>query len=393
MFRRFALVCLIFCHGAAHADPWSCHTIDRSSRGADGVKLGDFDLDGFDDLVTGWEEGGQIRICFQPADAPNRKSKLISAWTSMEVGRVGSPEDAVAVDFNRDGWLDVISCCEGLTKNVFVHLNPGTKNTVRDASQWTTKPIQGAANVSRWMFGTKLENDKLVFGSKNPEGQIAICDFGNVPPRWRKLRDCGWIMSLRIIDLDRDGFEDILYSDRKGPAQQVGWLRNPGESKQPWTDHLIGGRNREVMFLDVMRTLAKPGADDDAMHWTVACQTKDGGVLMLESPSDWMTPWKQSEIPQPAGTGSGKGVSLGDIDLDGKPDLVCSCEQAGEKVGVYWLKQSPTGWAFQDISGNQSGTKFDRIELMDLDRDGDLDVVTCEERNNLGVVWYENPAR
>ena len=24
---------------------------------------------------------------------------------------------------------------------------------------------------------------------------------------------------------------------------------------------------------------------------------------------------------------------------------------------------------------------------------GDLDVITCEERDNLGVVWYENPAR
>ena len=38
----------------------------------------------------------------------------------------------------------------------------------------------------------------------------------------------------------------------------------------------------------------------------------------------------------------------------------------------------------------------DRIELLDLDGDGDLDVLTCEERQNkngLGVIWYENPAR
>jgi hypothetical protein len=24
---------------------------------------------------------------------------------------------------------------------------------------------------------------------------------------------------------------------------------------------------------------------------------------------------------------------------------------------------------------------------------GDLDVITCEERDQLGVVWYENPTR
>jgi len=39
----------------------------------------------------------------------------------------------------------------------------------------------------------------------------------------------------------------------------------------------------------------------------------------------------------------------------------------------------------------QHGIKFDLIQSLDLDQDGDLDIVTCEERNNLGVIWYENP--
>jgi len=29
----------------------------------------------------------------------------------------------------------------------------------------------------------------------------------------------------------------------------------------------------------------------------------------------------------------------------------------------------------------------------DLDGDGAVDVITCEERDNLGVIWYENPSR
>ena len=39
------------------------------------------------------------------------------------------------------------------------------------------------------------------------------------------------------------------------------------------------------------------------------------------------------------------------------------------------------------------GVKYDRIELLDLDRDGDLDMITCEERAGLGVVWFENPQK
>ena len=39
------------------------------------------------------------------------------------------------------------------------------------------------------------------------------------------------------------------------------------------------------------------------------------------------------------------------------------------------------------------GVKFDLVQLLDIDRDGDLDILTCEERDGLGVLWYENPTR
>ncbi|CAN5363685.1 hypothetical protein BH23VER1_BH23VER1_20710 [soil metagenome] len=29
--------------------------------------------------------------------------------------------------------------------------------------------------------------------------------------------------------------------------------------------------------------------------------------------------------------------------------------------------------------------------MVDLDEDGDLDLMTCEEVHHLGVIWYENP--
>jgi hypothetical protein len=50
-------------------------------------------------------------------------------------------------------------------------------------------------------------------------------------------------------------------------------------------------------------------------------------------------------------------------------------------------------WQAHDISGPK-GIKFDRMELLDVDKDGDLDILTCEERENgkgLGLFWYENP--
>ena len=52
-------------------------------------------------------------------------------------------------------------------------------------------------------------------------------------------------------------------------------------------------------------------------------------------------------------------------------------------------------WIDHEISG-PAGSKFDRIELIGLDGDGDLDVLTTEENDGpdslgMGVIWYENP--
>jgi hypothetical protein len=91
--------------------------------------------------------------------------------------------------------------------------------------------------------------------------------------------------------------------------------------------------------------------------------------------------------------GTGKSIRSADVNLDGNEDLVYSCEQAnGAKHGVVWLDMTQEGLKIRPISGPE-GVKFDLIQLVDLDADGDLDVITCEERANLGVFWYENPTR
>ena len=48
---------------------WARHTVDASSRGADGVRLADVDGDGLPDVATGWEEGGRVRVCLNPGPA------------------------------------------------------------------------------------------------------------------------------------------------------------------------------------------------------------------------------------------------------------------------------------------------------------------------------------
>ena len=81
-------------------------------------------------------------------------------------------------------------------------------------------------------------------------------------------------------------------------------------------------------------------------------------------------------------------MKVGLIDDDQIPDFVITCENAkGKLKGVLF------GTVFSEFEAvsDAEGVKYDRIELLDLDDDGDLDIITCEEKAGLGVVWFENP--
>jgi len=140
--------------------------------------------------------------------------------------------------------------------------------------------------------------------------------------------------------------------------------------------------------------------DDDGLQdvLVAAKSSKQSQIIIMRRLDAPGHKWKEYAIPYPPQTGTAKAVVVADIDQDEKMDIVFSCEGANApKSGVMWLScdKSPFDgdWRAHHISGPK-GIKYDRMELLDADRDGDLDIITCEERENkkgLGLFWYENP--
>ena len=373
--------------------PWKRHTIDKSSVGADGIRMLDVNGDELKDIATGWEEGGIVRAYLHPG-----QDKAKELWPKVTVGKVKSPEDAVFADLDNDGAIDVISSCEGNNRKTFIHWAPKTKNQYLSESSWNTSVIPITKNKQSWMYALPMQIDQkhgtdLVISSKGKEASVSWLQAPQNPrnfSEWRlhKLQDAGWIMSLIDIDMDNDGDKDILVSDRRGPKRGVYWLERPEYNKVidsgEWKRHQIGGSDKEILFIST------GDLDKDRKTDVIAIDKKS--IIWFKKELD---SWKEIIIPLPEGVGTGKSTAVCDVNGDQKNDIVFSCENSkGKLSGMRWLSwnESPYSgsWTHNEIGGSL-GHKYDRVVMYDVDGDGDLDALCCEEVDQLGVFWYENP--
>lgn len=373
----FAIAGVNSLHAGDLHSPWQRHSVDASFRGADGVRLADFDNDGLQDIVTGWEESGVIRVYLNPGS-----NAVTQPWPAVTVGKAKSPEDAVAVDIDGDGKLDVLSCHEGKANAVYVHWNQTgeTRSDLLNPSNWKSERFP-QLDGERWMFAAPLGmldgRRTIVLGSKNNNATITLLQQPSTGDQslknWNvtKLRTAGWIMSLRPLDMDKDGDLDIVYSDRKGPDRCVGWLEQKAAGK--WDDHRVGGFDDEILFIDPTPTRILATARNG--EWLEYVKAGDG--------------WNEQRHDNPPGVTWGKAIARLESD-----QLVMTANTTGPsgvgQVPAIWFSENGTRWSAIDT---ETRCKYDRIECIDLDGDGDLDVLTCEERRLLGVVWYENPEK
>lgn len=385
------------------------HVIANSRAGADGVRLMDVNGDGLLDVSSGFEEGQAVRAFLHPG-----YGAVTNPWPAVTVGAVADAEDAVFVDLDADGAVDIVSSAEGQTQGVFVHWAPSNRADYLNSDLWQTAMIPASAG-RRWMFAVPMNVDgrngiDLVVGGKDRNGKVAWFRSPAINRRdlssWvmYSMSDVGWTMSLIPYDADNDGDLDIIVTDRNNTASLQGarWLRNPGTGteaqKLSWWDPLnpmfVGAQIAQPMFSVVV------DLDRDRLEDLLVPTQTTTGLSFFRRTHRVNNTWEEYHINHPLNTGIAKGCNVGDIDLDGDPDIVFSFAAAdGAKSGLVWLSytKAPTDqiWLDHEISG-PLGIKFDIVALYDVDGDGDLDVMTTEEsegRAGLGTIWYENPLK
>jgi hypothetical protein len=204
--------------------------------------------------------------------------------------------------------------------------------------------------------------------------------------------DFTYSYGLCPADIDGDGDIDLVSSDAREHGALY-WFENDGTGN--FTRHTIFAAPQD-MSQELVRMERHVAADmnRDGHPDVVIVDNKAGDIRWFENngtPKD-EKPWPLHTIARGALPGA-YDVAMGDVDGDGKIDAVTTSWRLGNQFA--WFQHPGTidpkneiMWVKRVIEDNLAETRT--VSLGDINRDGRLDVLGTATKAGL-VVWYENP--
>jgi hypothetical protein len=345
---------------------WQRHLIDTKKPWRSlFITSADMDKDGNLDIITGgwwYKNSGDIS----------------KKWIRHKIG-LPFKNMAVVNDFDEDGDVDILGTAgEGSNPNadfVWAQNNGAGKFDIfSNLSKGNGNFLQGVA-VGRFIKQGPIE--VALSWHESGKGVQKL----TVPGRpsldiwaWQKISSESQNECLSAADIDRDGDIDLLLGTK--------WLRNEGSA---WSIFEISNsngdpdRNRLVDINGDGRLDAVVGFEINKLVW-------------YEQGHSVTSRWKEhiisTDIVRPMS------LDAADLDQDGDIDLVVGEHNLAKPAQsrLYIVENvDGKGGSWQKHLAYEGDEHHDGARLADIDKDGDLDIISIGWSHNL-VVLYENKA-
>lgn len=347
---------------------WETHTIDNARPHiAVFVRSADLDGDALADVISGawW---------YRNPGTPG------GAWQRNIIGD-GLDQAALAVDFDSDGDIDILG-------TTWDGDNPNQKHK-GNAFVWARNDGSGQFTVlDNLDAGTGDFLQGAVYGTFTTGSPQVLLSWHNLDNRIEGLTIPAnpstqqWVQQpetsvsqsedLSRGDIDGDGDQDVLLGTI--------WLENDGSG---WVSHTLYD-TAEKPDRNRLADINGDGRLDAVVGYEAI--SVPGKLAWYEAPPDPTQAWTEHVIDTIIGPMS---LDVGDMDGDGDIDLVAGehnkAKPSEGRIFVY--EQTPAG--FQRYLIDAGDEHHDGAQLVDIDNDGDLDVISIGWTHNRVMVYEQ----